>query len=158
MSGKSSSVRRGFHTVTPCLVVKDADKAIEYYKKAFVAEENYRNYAPDGKSIMYAELKIGDSVVTLSDEYPQMNSFAPSGNGNVPISLYLYVDNADEVFNRAISEGGQEVLPMMDAFWGDRYGRLKDPFGHIWSVATHKKDLSPEEMEKAARDAFSKMQ
>ncbi len=156
MSNKINPIRQGFHSVTPCLVVIDADKAIEFYSRAFGAQENYRNYAPDGKSIMYAEIKIGDSIVTLSDEFPNMNSFAPPTTGKSPVSLYLYVENADEVFNRALSEGGQAILPMTDAFWGDRYGQLKDPSGHIWSIATHKKDVSPEEMEKAAKEAFSK--
>jgi PhnB protein len=144
MSNEINPIRQGFHTVTPCLVVKDADKAIKYYARVFGAKENYGNYAPDGKSIMYAEIKIGDSIITLSEEFPKMNSFAPSEKGRSPVSLYLYVENADEIYNRALSEGGETIFPMSDAFWGDRYGQLKDPYGHIWSIATHKKDVSPE--------------
>lgn len=157
MSNKVNPLRQGFHNLTPCLVVKDANKAIEFYRNVFGAQENYRNDAPDDKSIMYAELKIGDSNLILSDEFPDMNSLSPSTIGKSPVSLYLYVENADDTFSRAISEGAQVIMPMTDAFWGDRWGQLKDPYGHIWSIATHKKDVSPEEMEKAAKEAFGKI-
>lgn len=152
MSNKVSPLREGFHNLTPCLVVKDANKAIEFYTKVFDAKENYRNQAPDNKSIMYAELTIGDSKLVLSDEFPEMDSLSPPTIGKSPVSIYLYVDDADRTFDSAISEGAEVIMQMTDAFWGDRWGQLRDPFGHIWSIATHKKDVTPEEMEKAAKE------
>lgn len=152
MIHKVSPLREGFHNLTPCLVLKDANKAIEFYTKVFGAKENYRNHAPDNKSIMYAELTIGDSKLVLSDEFPEMNSLSPPTIGKSPVSIYLYVDDADRTFDSAISEGAEVIMQMTDAFWGDRWGQLRDPFGHIWSIATHKKDVTPEEMEKAAKE------
>src|ERR671910_2066852 len=155
MNDKVTSVRQGFHNLTPCLVVKDANKAIEFYTKVFGAKENYRSQAPDNRSIMYAELSIGDSKVILSDEFPDMDSLAPLTIGKSAVSLYLYVEDADHTFENAISEGANVIVHMTDSFWGDRWGQLRDPFGHIWSIATHKKDVAPEEMEKAAKKEYA---
>jgi PhnB protein len=151
MSQKVGPIREGFHNLTPCLVVNDANKAIEYYTKVFGAKENYRNHAPDNKSIMYAELSIGDSKLILSDEFPDMDSLSPITIGKTAVSIYLYVDDADRTFDLAVSEGANVIMKVTDAFWGDRWGQLRDPFGHIWSIATHKKNVTPEEMEKAAK-------
>jgi PhnB protein len=155
MNDKVTSVRQGFHNLTPCLVVKDANKAIEFYTKVFGAKENYRNQAPDNRSIMYAELSIGDSKLILSDEFPDMDSLSPLTIGKSAVSLYLYVEDADHTFENAISEGANVIVHMTDSFWGDRWGQLRDPFGHIWSIATHKKDVAPEEMEKAAKKEYA---
>lgn len=155
MSHNVSPLREGFHNLTPCLVVKDANKAIEFYTKVFGAQENYRNNAPDNKSIMYAELTIGDSKLVLSDEFPEMDSLSPPESGKSPVSIYLYVDDADRTFEVAASEGAEVLMQMTDAFWGDRWGQLRDPFGHIWSIATHKKDVTPEEIEKAAKEEYA---
>jgi PhnB protein len=155
MSHNVSPLREGFHNLTPCLVVKDANKAIEFYTKVFGAQENYRNHAPDNKSIMYAELTIGDSKLVLSDEFPEMDSLSPPEIGKSPVSIYLYVDDADRTFEAAVSEGAEVIMQVTDAFWGDRWGQLRDPFGHIWSIATHNKDVTPEEMEKAAKEEYA---
>ncbi|MFN2435209.1 MAG: VOC family protein [Nitrososphaeraceae archaeon] len=155
MSHKVSLLREGFHNLTPCLVVKDANKAIEFYTKVFGAQENYRNHAPDNKSIMYAELTIGDSKLILSDEFPEMDSLSPPTIGKSPVSIYVYVDDADRTFDRAVSEGSEVIMQMTDAFWGDRWGQLRDPFGHIWSIATHKKDVAPKDMEKAVKEQYA---
>jgi PhnB protein len=151
MSQKVDPIREGFHNLTPCLVVNDANKAIEFYTKVFGAKENYRNHSPDNKSIMYAELSIGDSKLILSDEFRDMDSLSPLTIGKTPVSIYLYVDNADRTFDLAVSEGANVIMKMTDTFWGDRWGQVRDPFGHIWSIATHKKNVTPEEMEKAAK-------
>jgi PhnB protein len=111
---------------------------------------------PDGR-VAHAELKLGDSVFMLSDEYPEMECHSPKTIGGSPVSMYVYVDDVDSVFNKAISAGAKSLDPVKDQFWGDRHGRLEDPFGHLWSIATHKKDLSEEEMKKAAEAAFSQM-
>ena len=143
----------GYHTVTPHLVVKGAEDAIAFYKKAFNAEETVRMPGPDG-SLMHAEIKIGNSVVMLADENPQMGSQGPKALGGSPATLMLYVNDVDAAFKQAIDAGGKEVMPVADMFWGDRYGQLEDPFGHKWAMATHKEDLTPEEIGKRAAEAF----
>jgi PhnB protein len=153
-----SPIREGYHTVTPCLVVKNGNEAIEFYKRAFNLVESFRNYAPDGKRIMYAELKLGDSIIILSDEFPDMGCYSPLSIGGSAVSLYVYVLDADKVFSQALLAGAQEIVHVMDAPWGDRCGQLKDPYGHVWSVATHKIDMSPEEMEKECRKSLLKLQ
>lgn len=147
----------GFSSVTSSLVVKGASEAIEFYKKAFLAEELYRFVGPDGKSIMHAEIRIGNSILMLSDEMPEMNCLSPLSIGGAGMALYLYVEDADETYRRAVEAGAKPIMPMMDSFWGDRWGNLCDPFGHIWSVATHKKDMTGEEIKKAAEEAFKHM-
>ena len=149
-------IPKDYHSITPVLIVKNGDKAIEFYKNGFGVKERCRMKAPDGK-IAHAELKLGDSVFMLSDEYPEMKCLSPKTIGGSPVSMYVYVDDVDSVFNKAISAGAKVLDPVKDQFWGDRHGRLEDPFGHLWSIATHKKDLSEEEMKKAAEAAFSQM-
>lgn len=141
----------GFHTVTPILVVRGAAKAIEFWKRAFGAKERFRMDAPDGR-IGHAEIQVGSSILMLSDEFPERGSLAPAGGANPPVNFYLYVTDCDKVFQQATQAGCTVKMPLMDMFWGDRFGTLQDPFGHVWSVATHKRDVSPEEMAKAAKE------
>ncbi|HZI56972.1 MAG TPA: VOC family protein, partial [Verrucomicrobiae bacterium] len=146
-----------FHTVTPSLVVRDAPKAIEFYKKALGAQELSRMPGPDGK-IMHAELKIGDSIIFIADENPQMGNIkSPQSLGGCTGGLNIYVRNVDETFKQAITAGGKEAMPVADQFWGDRYGSFIDPFGYSWGVATHKEDVSPKEMGERAQQFFAKM-
>ena len=147
----------GYHSITPMLIVKDGLKAIEYYKKVFGAIDKGTMMMPDNKSVTHAELLIGDSKIMLSDEFPEMKSLSPTTIGGSPVSLYLYVEDVDKTFNLAVTEGGKSLFPVQDRFYGDRHGTIQDPFGHIWSIATHIKDLTKEEMKKAAEEAFSKM-
>ncbi len=149
-------IPEGYHSITPALIVKDGNAAIEFYKNGFGAEERNRMKSPDGR-IGHAELKIGDSIVMLTDEFPEMKCLSPKSIGGSPVSMYVYVEDVDAVFSRAVSAGAKVLDPVNDQFWGDRHGRIEDPFGHLWSIATHKKDLSPEEMKKAAEEAFSQM-
>jgi PhnB protein len=147
----------GYHSITPMLIVKDGLKAIEYYKKVFGAMDKGTMMMPDNKSVAHAELMIGDSKIMLSDEFPEMKCLSPTSIGGSPVSLYLYVEDVDKTFNLAVTEGGKSLFPVQDRFYGDRHGSIQDPFGHIWSLATHIKDLTKEEMKKAAEEAFSKM-
>ena len=144
----------GFHTTTPSLVVDNSKEAIEFYKKAFGAKEIYQMPTPDGK-IMHAMIQIGDSFVMMSDEFPQMGARSPKSVGGTSTTIHLYVDDADKIYAQAIEAGAKPTMPIMDAFWGDRYGGVLDPFGHSWGIATHKKDMSPEEMQQAAREFMS---
>lgn len=145
----------GYHSVTPYLICKDAGKALEFYKKAFGAEELSRHEMPDGK-VGHAEIKIGDSPVMLADEFPEMNALSPQTIGGSPVSLMVYVDDVDAVFKRALGAGARETRPVADQFYGDRLGMLTDPFGHVWSVATHIEDVPPEEMKRRADEAARK--
>lgn len=135
----------GYHTVTPHLVVRGAADAVEFYKKAFGAEEVFRMPMPDGK-LAHAEIRIGDSIIMLSDEFPEWGSKSPLTLGGCPGGLLIYVGNVDEAFARAMEAGAEVTMPVADQFWGDRYGKLADPFGHTWALATHKEDLTPEEI------------
>jgi PhnB protein len=139
---------KGYHTITPAIVVRDAGKAIDFYKEAFGAEEVDRMEGPDG-SIMHAEIRIGDSLVMLGEENPMWQTKSPVTLGGVHGSLHIYVDDADAAFARAISAGCEARYPLEDAFWGDRYGKVTDPFGHEWGLATRVKDLSDDEIRKA---------
>jgi uncharacterized glyoxalase superfamily protein PhnB len=146
----------GFNTITPHLVVQDAAKAIDLYKNAFGAQEQTRHMAPDGKAVMHAQLKIGNSMLMLANEFPPM-AISPKARGGTSVTIHLYVENADAVFQRAVKAGCTVKMPIMDQFWGDRYGQVEDPFGHIWSIATHKQDLTPEQLAANAKAAFAKM-
>jgi PhnB protein len=154
MTNQIKPVPEGFHTLTPHLVVKGASQAIEFYKKAFGAEEITRVPGPDGKSLIHAELKIGDSRLLLVDEFPQMGCLGPQGIGGTPVTIHVFVEDVDTVFNQAVGAGAQVSMPLADMFWGDRYGQITDPFGHKWSLATHKEDLTPEQVSKRAQAAF----
>jgi len=141
----------GYHSVTPYLIISGATGAIEYYKKAFGATELMRIDAPGGK-IGHAEIKIGDSPIMLADEFPEMGYKSPTTLGGSPVSIMIYVEDVDSVFKQAIAAGGKEQRPVKDQFYGDRSGTLEDPFGHVWHVATHKEDVSAEEMERRASE------
>jgi PhnB protein len=145
------SIPEGYHSVTPYLVIKGAGDAIDYYKKAFGATELFR-MEHKGK-VGHAEIKIGDSPIMLADEHPEMGYVGPKTIGGTPVSLMIYVDDVDTVYPRAIAEGGVEVKALQDQFYGDRSGTLTDPFGHVWTIATHKEDVSPEEMDRRAAAA-----
>ena len=149
-------VPEGYHTITPHLIVRDAARAIEFYKQAFGAKDRGVMKGPDGK-VMHAELQIGDSILMLADEMPEFGSRSPQSIGGSPTGLHIYTDNVDAAFDRAVKAGAQVEMPVMEQFWGDRYGKLKDPFGHSWSVATHVKDLSVEEMKRGMDEAMAKM-
>jgi PhnB protein len=145
----------GYHTLTPFLTVHDAARAIDFYKQAFGAQERGVMKGPDGK-IMHAELKIGDSIIMLSDEFPEMGVVSPQSIGGSAMGLHIYLDGVDAAFDRAVKAGAEVEMPVMDQFWGDRYGKLKDPFGHKWSIGTHVKDLSMDEMKKGMDEAMEK--
>ena len=157
MASPVKRVPEGFHTVTPHLTVRRASEAIEFYKKAFGARELGRSPGPDGKSIMHAMIQIGDSRVFLNDEFPGMGPAAPEGSKGTPVTIHLYVEDADRLFQQAVKAGAQVGMPLADQFWGDRYGIVIDPFGHRWSIGSHIKDMTPEEMQKAAAAAFANM-
>jgi PhnB protein len=140
------AIPEGYHSLTPYLVCKDAAKAIEFYSRVFGAEETVRMPGPNGR-IMHAEVKIGDSMLMLSDENPDRGAVAPSGKGR-SASLMLYTNDVDAVFKRAVDAGASSIEAPTDMFWGDRMGNLMDPFGHQWAIATHKEDVAPDEMEK----------
>jgi uncharacterized glyoxalase superfamily protein PhnB len=146
----------GYHTLTPFLTCRDAARAIEFYKQAFGAKERGVMKGPDGK-VMHAELMIGDSIIMLSDEWPEFGALSPQSIGGSPMGLHIYLDGVDAAFDRAVKAGAEVEMPVMDQFWGDRYGKLKDPFGHKWSIATHVKDMSNDQMKHAMDDAMAKM-
>ncbi len=148
-------IPEGFSSVTPHLIIKDAAKAIDFYKKAFGAEEICRMPGPDGKTVMHAEIKIGNSHVMLADEFPEYGCVGPQTLKGSSVTIHLYVNDADKVYNQAVAAGAKATMPPTDMFWGDRYGKLEDPFGHNWSVATHIEDVSPEECAKRAAKAFA---
>ena len=136
----------GYHTATAYLIVKGASEAIEFYKKAFGATELLRMAAPDGK-IGHAEIKIGDSPIMLADEHPEMGYRGPKSLGGATAGILLYVEDVDARFSRAIAAGAKSVRPVQDKFYGDRSGTLEDPFGHVWTIATHKETLSAQELQ-----------
>jgi uncharacterized glyoxalase superfamily protein PhnB len=139
------AIPEGYHTVTPYLTVREARRAIEFYRQAFGAVELFRMPGPGGK-VMHAEIRIGDSIVMLTDEAPEMGSRSPEALGGTPVSLYLYVPDVDAVVARAAQAGATVTTPVQNMFWGDRFGQVADPFGHRWSLATHVEDLAPEEI------------
>ena len=153
MAGQVKPVPPGYHTVTPYLTLSDAASAIDFYKQAFGATEVVRMNGPDGK-IGHAEIKIGDSMLMLGDERPGNTARSPQSLGGSTAGIFLYVDNVDAVFDTAVKAGAKVDLPLTDMFWGDRYGKLSDPFGHQWALATHIEDVAPEEMEKRMRAAM----
>jgi uncharacterized glyoxalase superfamily protein PhnB len=135
----------GFHTLTSHIIVRNASEAIEYYKKAFGAVELGRAPSPDGKLLMHAALRIGDSILMLNDEFPEMKCVSPLSYGGSAVTLTIYTEDVDGVHHRAVAAGGTETMPVQDMFWGDRYGTLRDPYGHNWAIATRKEDVSHEE-------------
>ena len=147
----------GYQAITPYLVVRDAAHVIEFYKEAFGAEERGRMPTPDGKYIAHAELKIGESIFMLSDEMPGQLCESPLALGGTAVGFYVYVENVDEAFERAVSAGADVKRRVQDMFWGDRTCEVTDPSGHIWTLATRVEEVSPEELEKRSREVFEKM-
>lgn len=154
MATKAKPVPDGFHSVTPYLTVRGAGEALAFYQKAFGAKELFRMPGPDGKRLMHAEMKIGDSIVMLSDEFPEYGGKSAQTLNGSPVSLFVYVEDVDAVFNQAVAAGATVEMPLENQFWGDRYGKLVDPFGHKWGLATHIEDVPPEELGKRAAAAF----
>jgi uncharacterized glyoxalase superfamily protein PhnB len=157
MAKNAQAIPKGYHTVTPSLVVAGAAKAIDFYKKALGAEELMRFPGPDGK-IMHAELKIGDSVIMLGDEMHDQGTKSPKSYGGSPVSFFVYGENVEAAWKRAVDAGAKPIVPLADQFWGDRSGCLEDPFGHRWWLAQHVQDLTPEEIRKGADAFFSQLQ
>lgn len=156
MNTKVKAIPEGFHTVTPCLTLKNSLEAIEFYKKAFGAKELGVFPAPDGKSTMHATIQIGDSILMMGDEMPGQGCKSAESLGASPISLYIYVPDADVAFKQAVAAGAMVTMPVADMFWGDRCGSLKDPFGYAWTIATHTRDLTGEEIREGAKSFFAK--
>lgn len=152
MSAQVRFQPEGYHSVTPYLIIQNAATALDFYKKAFGAVEVMRLAAPDGK-IGHAEIKIGDSIVMLADEHPDLGFRAPPAYGGTPVSLMIYVPDVDAVARQAEAAGAKVLRPVADQFYGDRTGIFQDPFGHVWSLATHREDLSPEEIARRAKAA-----
>jgi PhnB protein len=152
MTSKPKPIPDGYHTATPYLIVKGAAQAIEFYKKAFGATELMRMPQPGGK-IGHAEIKIGESPIMLADESPDVGARSPQSIGGSPVSIMLYVEDVDRIFSQAVAAGAKVKRPVADQFYGDRTGGIEDPFGHLWYIATHKEDVSPEEMRKRAAAA-----
>lgn len=155
MDQQVNPIPEGYHSITPYLIVKGADKALEFYKKAFGAEEIFRIPTPEGK-IGHCEFQIGDSRIMMADEFPDMGSVAPSGTRGSSFSLLIYVEDVDALFQRAVDAGAKVMKPLKDEFYGDRMGSLQDPFGHIWNLGEHVEDVSPEEMKKRAEVMWEK--
>jgi PhnB protein len=153
MARQVKPIPEGYHTATPYLTVSDGARAIEFYKRAFGAQEISRMEGLPGK-IGHAEIKIGNSIIMLSDEMPGSGCRSPQSLGGTTINIFLYVKDVDSAFNQAVASGAKADMPVADMFWGDRFGKLTDPFGHSWSMATHKEDLAPEEMRKRAQTAM----
>lgn len=147
------AIPEGYHSITPYLMFSGAARALDYYKKVFGATEIMRMEGPDGK-IGHAEIRIGDSVIMLADEAPEVKALSPKTVGGTPVGLMLYVENVDDVFSRAVAAGATAIQPLEDKFYGDRSGTLLDPFGHMWMLATHTEDVPPEEMERRAQAAM----
>ena len=157
MAKKAQAIPKGLHTVTPSLIVAGAAKAIDFYKKALGAEELMRFPGPDGK-IMHAEIRVGDSVIMLGDEMPDQGAKGPKAYGGTSVSFFVYGENVDAAWKRAVDAGAKPVMPLADQFWGDRTGCLEDPFGHRWWLAQHIQDLTPEEIQKGSEAFASQMQ
>jgi PhnB protein len=154
MAQQVKPIPDGARTVTPYLRVRGAAQAIEFYKKAFGAEELVRMTGPDGTSVCHAEIRIGDSNVMLGDEYPQMKCVGPETLGGTSVGIQLYVTDCDAAYAKAVAAGATGVMPPADMFWGDRFSKVVDPFGHEWSISTHVEDVTPEECNRRAAKAF----
>lgn len=155
MNATVENDRQCMRSITPHLICAGAADAIEFYKKAFGAQEMMRLPGPNGK-LMHAGVRIGDSMLMLVDEMPEWGALGPKALKGSPVTIHLMVDNVDEVYARAIAAGATAKMPVADMFWGDRYGQVVDPFGHVWSIATHMRDLTPEEILEAGREAMAK--
>jgi PhnB protein len=149
-------IPEGYNAVTPYLAVEDASSAIDFYKRALGAKERSIMPGPGG-AVMHAELEIGDSLIMLSDPFPQASTKPPKELGGTSVSIFLYVDDIDAVYKQAIDAGASSLMEPDDMFWGDRFGSIQDPFGHSWTIATHVEDVSPQEMEKRSQEYFAAM-
>lgn len=149
-------IAEGFHSVTPMITFKDARKAIEFYKRAFGAKERFAMPGPDGKGIMHAEILIGNSIIMMNEENPQNPMKSAETSGGSPVSFYIYIEDVDEAFRKAVEAGAENKMPVQDMFWGDRVGAVQDPFGYSWMLATHSKDLTDQEIAEGAKAAFAK--
>jgi PhnB protein len=154
MANATSPIPKGYHSVTPSLTCRDAAKAIDFYKKAFGAEEIMRSNSPDGK-VSHAEIKIGDSILFINDEFPGMTA-APTPTKTPSVNLFLYVPDVDAIYQRAVAAGARADMPLENMFWGDRFGKITDPYGHQWSLATHIEDVAPEEIGRRAAAFYAK--
>ena len=157
MTTQVKAIPEGFHSVTPSFTFKDSKKVIEFYKKAFGAKALDVVPSLDGKGTMHATIQIGDSIIMMGDERPGQSCQSAETLGTSPVSLYLYVPNADAVFKQAVEAGGTVVMPVAEMFWGDRGGSLKDPFGYSWIIATHTRDLTKDEVRQGAEAFFAQM-
>ncbi|MDA2913939.1 VOC family protein [Acidobacteriia bacterium AH_259_A11_L15] len=157
MADKVKAVPKGFRTVNAYLTIAGAAQALEFYKKAFNAKEILRMMYPDGQKLAHAEIKIGNTMVMLSDEAPEMGVRSPKSIGGTGVRLVLYVRNCDRVYKRALKAGATSVMEPVDMFWGDRWSEVTDPSGHRWQIATHKEDLTPEQLEQRSKEFFAKM-
>src|ERR1051325_5153563 len=149
-------IPEGYHTLTPYLAVEEASEAIAYYKRAFGAHETMRMPGPDGK-IAHAEIRIGDSLIMLSDPFPQSTVRPPGEVGGTTASVFMYVDDVDAVVKQAVDAGATVTMEVADQFWGDRFGTVADPFGHVWAIATHVEDLTPEQIAERGEAAMAAM-
>lgn len=153
----TKAIPEGFQSITPYFVFKDARKAMEFYKRAFGAQERFAMPGPDGKGVMHAELLIGNSIIMMGEENPQQACKSAETIGGSPVSFYLYLENVDEAFRIALEAGAEARMPVQEMFWGDRVGTVQDPFGFSWSLATHTRDLTPQEIQQGAQAAFAEM-
>ncbi|MGH9685413.1 MAG: VOC family protein [Candidatus Acidiferrales bacterium] len=157
MTQNVKAVPEGFHTLTPSFAVRDAKRAIEFYKRAFGAVELTKPHEGPGGKIIHANLRIGDSNLMLADEFPEYGSHSPQSLNGTPVTIHIYTENPDAMFEQAVSAGAKVTMPMGDQFWGDRYGQIQDPFGHKWSIAARKENLTEEEMTRRGQAAMAKM-
>ncbi|HJV35663.1 VOC family protein [Geomonas sp.] len=153
----AKAIPEGYGTVTPALTFKDARKALNFYKEAFGAKERYAMEGPDGKGIMHAEMMVGNSIIMLGEEHPEQQCKSAESAGGSPVGFYLYVEDVDAAFQRAVACGAQAQMPVQEMFWGDRMGSVRDPFGYNWMLATHTRDLSIEEIREGAQAVFTEM-
>ena len=153
---KVQPIPKGYHSVTAYLSIRDAARALEYYKKAFGAKETLRMQGPDGR-VGHAEIKVGDSFVMMADEFPNMGFLGPQSRGGTTVQLMIYVKDCDDTVNKAVAAGGTLKRAVQDQFYGDRSGTVEDPFGHIWTIATHVEDVPPAEMRRRSEEAMKKM-
>ncbi len=151
------AIPEGYHSITPHLVLNDTNAAIDFYKKAFSAEELFRMPGPGGQGVMHAEIRIGNSPVMMADEWPGQGPKSPKTLGGTTATIHIYVENVDKAFEQAVAAGAKTEMPPMDMFWGDRYAKVSDPFGVSWSIATHTRDMTPQEIEKGAEAFFASM-
>ena len=155
MAKAAQPIPNGFTTITPHLIIKDAQKAIDFYQRAFGADLLMMQKIEGTEQVIHAQLAIGNAIVMLNDEFPDWGTFGPAEDRNSPVTIHIYVEDADAAFQRAVDAGAEVTMPLADMFWGDRYGTLKDPFGHRWSIATRVEDLTQAEVTERGKNAFA---